>query len=163
MLPSMFSMRILIADTNPIASGDHIAVIFGTPLPMILRESTLDSPSLYPQYSVIGPAYIHDLASAQALHGPIPSRYQSLLATRYFRDTTVRIWLWFRDVTTGERFPEDPRLGEILEEWELGIDFQEGELKWYRNKRTGLTSWEPCDELDELIKKGVDVREIVLI
>lgn len=130
---------------------------------MVLRVSTSERSSLRPHYNVIGPAYIHDLAIGQALHGPIPSGSEAFLSTRNFRDTVVSHWLWFRDVTTGQVFPVDPRLEEIPEEWRLGRNFREGEREWYVHTKTGKISWEPCNELDELKKRGVDIRDIVLV
>ncbi|KAF2442642.1 hypothetical protein P171DRAFT_522385 [Karstenula rhodostoma CBS 690.94] len=143
--------------------GDHIAVIFGAQFPMIVRPSNLNASSQAPRYRVVGPAFMQDLADAQALRGPIPSHYQTFHYHRIFENRVMKEWSWFRNIVTEKVTPEDPRLGEISEDWELGSGFRERELRWYRNKITGQISFDPRDEPDEVRKRGIDVKDIVLI
>lgn len=122
---------------------------------MVLRRFPHRSTGQTQTYKVVGPAYMQDYVHAQALHGPVPPNYQVYYDYVDYPCLTRR----FRNTETGEDDLGDPRLGDIPPGW---VQKEEGS-QWYINTETGKCCLEPRDQPEELRKKGVDFKRIVLV
>ncbi|KAL8788723.1 MAG: hypothetical protein Q9213_001537 [Squamulea squamosa] len=138
-----------------VRDGDHIAVFFGCPSPIVLR------PNGDGEYLVVGECYVHGLMTGETFLGPLSSNWQRV--GRY--DEKTRLW-WdaFVDGERNVRQVEDPRLGPLPEGWVEDKHSKQHIYCTYRNVREGYTTtFDPRMMPPALHARGVDLQEFTLV
>ncbi len=134
--------------------GDHICIILGCDIPLILR------PDEYGRYSVIGVCYVHGFMDGAALLGPLPRMWKHV--SRY---DTVALGYWdaFINQETGETQVEDPRMGPLPTGWQICSHENESGYNKYSNPETGeRTIFDPRMSPEALRARGVDLQDFRL-
>lgn len=88
-------------------TGDSICLLLGAYAPIVLRQTPLGS------FQVVGECYVHGLADAFGLLGPIPYPWKTIIKGDSLGRPTSR----FLNSETGEETLEDPRLGPLPPSW----------------------------------------------
>lgn len=89
-------------------TGDSIFLILGTYAPIVLRQTPTGS------YQVVGECYVHGLADAVGILGPLPHPWTTIVKGDSLGRPTQR----FYNKNTGKESVEDPRLSPLPSEWE---------------------------------------------
>jgi hypothetical protein len=135
--------------------GDRICVILGASYPMILREL----PSR--NFQVIGECYIQGLMDSEAVLGGLqpPWRIEYSIVSNIPKPTAT-----FVNIESGIRQSEDPRLGDVLPEWEELPSRDTLLFKRFKHRVTGqILRSDPRLLRENLKARGVKVKKFVLI
>jgi hypothetical protein len=115
-------------------------------------------------FQVVGSGYIHGLTDAIALLGHLQSPWKALICPESHGFKRAM----FQNESTGEKTPEDPRLGPLPEPWE-GLERRRERhdpefFDKFRNKETGeLINSDPRMLPDALRARGVDLKKFELV
>ena len=124
--------------------GDRVCVLLGSDAPFLLR------PTGDKQYQLVGHCYTHGIMSGEALLGPLPGDYRSVLPFDSKRNCYTRA---FRSPEKGIIQWNDPRLPyEPVYEYEISEEL----LEWVEKEERALTS-------EALKKRGVHMEMFGLI
>ncbi|PQE21340.1 heterokaryon incompatibility protein [Rutstroemia sp. NJR-2017a WRK4] len=91
--------------------GDSICLLLGTYAPMVLRQTSSST------FQVVGECYIHGLADAVGLLGPLPNHWETIIKGDVLGKQTQR----FIYDGNGEETLDDPRLEPLPWSWERAI------------------------------------------
>jgi hypothetical protein len=141
--------------------GDTIAVLLGHHCPVILRPVSSQCSS--GRFRILGPAHIHGLMEGQAVLGSLSPSWNLVVKNTYSTYT-----LLFHSVQDGTRTPEDPRLGELPENWEPIEKEDEARLRYtvqhYRHKITNeIINSDPRLMLEAVRARSIKVETLVVI
>ncbi|KAF2501347.1 HET-domain-containing protein [Lophium mytilinum] len=138
---------------------DLVCVFLGCNSPMFLR------PTLAGRFLVVGCGYVHGLADANALLGPLPEPWIVQVATDNAGGTTYHLF----NSITAQTIPmsEDPRLGPLPEGWEPvrrnRVRSDPETFGAFRNKITGEEMNSDPRMLPEVLKaRGVPLETFQL-
>ena len=134
--------------------GDHICVLLGCNVPMIIRAVPDGS------YKIIGESYVSGLDNNEALLGPLPGGFKEVM--QY--DAKSREYCWaFLHTESGKIEIEDPRLRtELPPGWRRGIDAK-GYFWDHFSHESAPDAWSAHDPRltkSELLKRGVPLEDI---
>jgi hypothetical protein len=137
--------------------GDIVAVLFGGKSAFILR------PADGKYYHVVGEACCHGFMDAQALLGPLPSKFQLVIK---LEEKTKVYWPRHMDRATKNFYCEDPRLGELPLEWKRKGHPLDKFWTWFVNEETGeeiKMGNDPRLTPEALRQRGVDLKVFKLV
>ncbi|KAF2125653.1 hypothetical protein P153DRAFT_299422 [Dothidotthia symphoricarpi CBS 119687] len=143
--------------------GDNVAVILGSPIPLLIRKRPSHT------YALICDSYIDGIMDGEALLGPLSKDWTFQLLINYAIGRRKDYIETFKNVATQEIVYEDPRLAPIPEEWErteAAHDVWPTEtVEAYRNKITGqvLKDSDPRLLPDALRARGVPLEVFSLV
>jgi hypothetical protein len=117
-----------------------------------------------PTFEVVGKAFVPGILHAEALLGTLPPAY----SVGYDSDDFGFRNLWFTNIETGKRQPENPRLGDLPKGWEeLDRDRTREDpvnFSWFRDHGSGEdVSWDPTLTPKALEARGVKLESFVLM
>jgi len=141
---------------GPLAAkpGDHVTVLLGCKVPIILRPTTNGG------YKVVGEAYCDGFMDGEALLGPLPDFFKAVV-----RSDSKNMWRWsYLNQKTGVFQAEDPRLGPLPGEWSIQSHKNEEFEQLFLNAETGNETWrDPRLTSEALRKRGVPLQVFDLV
>jgi len=141
---------------GPLAAkkGDHVTVLLGCEVPIILRPTTNGG------YKVVGEAYCDGFMDGEALLGPLPDFFKAV-----FRSNSKNEWRWsYLNQKTGVFQAEDPRLGPLPAEWSVKSHEDDELIQLFLNDETGNETWhDPRLTSEALRKRGVPLQVFDLV
>ena len=139
--------------------GDQVCIFLGCYSPMILRPVGVG------KFQVVGEAYIHGLADAIGVLGPLPSCWNAIIIGD---DKLGRPLQRFLNLQTGQYTAEDPRLDILPSEWErVAYDRTPDDpalFEVFKNRVTGeMMKSDPRLSPEALLARGVTLETFQLI
>ena len=139
--------------------GDQICVLLGSRTPLLLRPA----PHHEGQFQLVGDCYVAGLVDGEALLGPLPDLWKFGGVDQ----SENRVYMCEGQEST----LEDPRLGPLPHGWQIRYDGGKKKDKhgnlcdlFFLDKGSGKETWvDPRLTKDNLIERGVDVKEFILI
>jgi hypothetical protein len=129
--------------------GDEVWVVIGCQSPLLLRPTSGG-------YQLVGPCYHPMFGLREAILGPIPPGWT--VETEF---TPHGDRFWFRNDSEQISTRADPRLGELPLGWAPGEE-QDGTL-FFTGPSGDITLFDPRMSVDALRRRGVAVRDIILL
>lgn len=138
--------------------GDQVCIFLGCYSPIILR------PAESGKFQVAGEAYIHGLADAIAVLGPLPAQWKVIIKG----DSLGRALHRYINLMTYKLTAEDPRLGVLPPKWER-VPYERSAddpalFEVFKNSITGETLHSDPRLLPEALRaRGVNLETFQLI
>jgi hypothetical protein len=135
--------------------GDLVTILLGCASAMVLRTSQDMT------YQVVGEAYCAANMHGEALLGPFPRSFNPVLR----RNGKTGDCLWgYLDGETGEVQAQDPRLGQLPQEWKMKHYEEEYYRPVFVDANTGReTIFDPRLTPENLCKRGIMAEEFHLV
>lgn len=140
--------------------GDKIAILLGCDHPVLLRPSVSN-------FAVLGVCNVDALCDAVVLLGALPEPW--IVQFLYSEESNTPMpQPFYVNTTTGERTREDPRLGELPDDWEriypLWSRSEPRHVDYFRHKGTGEVVFsDPRLAPEALLRRGIDLDYLRLI
>ena len=143
---------------NFVEPGDHICVLIGCNVPLVLRPTGSND------HKVVGECYVHGMMDGAAFLGPLPSNWRRVF--RYVSESR-RFFAVFVNKVTGEIRAEDPRLGvlPLPRGWHMISYSLDHVCNMFTNDDAGAgyVWWDPRLEPQSLRERGVDLQDFRLV
>ncbi|QDS71670.1 hypothetical protein FKW77_007956 [Venturia effusa] len=142
-----------------VEAGDQVAIFLGCDHPVLLRPSGSN-------FTVLGVCNIHALCDASALLGALPEPW--IVQFLYSDESNTPMpQPFYINETTGERTREDPRFGELPDEWEriysLWNRSEPRHVDYFRHKSTGEVVFsDPRLAPEALLQRGIALDHLRL-
>ncbi|XXH00735.1 hypothetical protein Hte_007085 [Hypoxylon texense] len=139
----------IILGPNMARKGDHVYVIPGCNVPLVLRQEGKTA------YRIIGSCYRPEYANGEALLGRLPRGWRA-----FSDEGTIRYVNDEQKIDT----LHDPRQGPLPPGWKER-KLSGGGLGWYSNQHghTDLIDFNPRLDIDALQARGIPIQEITLV